>query len=71
MVYLHGDWAGNVLQKSNVRFERRADDLTAIEMSENTCVKVSLRSLWVVIITQTAVHLYDLPAVPDSFDAQS
>lgn len=47
-------------------------ELTAIEMSENTSrAKESLRFLWTVIITQTAAHLYDLPVVPDSFDAQS
>lgn len=54
-----------------VPYERGADDLTAIEMPENTNIKVSLSSLCVVIITQTAVHFYDLPVVRDSFDAQS
>lgn len=47
------------------------DDLPSIEMPDNTCLKMSLRSLWGVIITQTAVQLYDLPVVPDFFDAQS
>lgn len=52
-------------------YERGAGDLTVIEMLENTCVKVSIRSLLIIILTQTAVHLYDLPVVPDSFDVQS
>lgn len=56
-----------------VPYERGAD-VTAVtddHKRAHTVVEVSLRSLWVGIITQTAVHLYDLPVVPDSFDAQS